>query len=242
MKRLSTLPALFLFLVGSAFAEPPTTKNAECRRAVEPPKLDGKLDDRCWRDAKPITEFAAFWIGESRPGTKAMLAWDDEFLYYAGEMSDAELRASGRNRNDHLWEGDVFEMFFKPRDDQPAYYEFQANPLASVFEVAFPKRGPLGHAFNQEPVLGNEAVVALQGTLDRPGDIDEGWTVEGRIPWKAFTPTGGRPKSGDAWKFAICRYDYGAEGTKPTTMSSAPLTLQSFHRFEDYGVLKFVGP
>jgi len=240
--RLSTALALFPLWIGVAFAEPPTTRNAECRRAAEPPKLDGKLDDRCWRDAKPITDFAAFWIGESRPGTRAMLAWDDDYLYYAGEMTDAELRASGKNRNDHLWEGDVFELFFKPHDDRPAYYEFQANPLATVFEVAFPKRGPLGHAFSQEPVLGNEAVVALRGTLDRPGDVDEGWTVEGRIPWKAFAATGGKPKPGDSWKFAICRYDYGTEGAKPVIMSSAPLTLQSFHRFEDYGVVRFVGP
>lgn len=238
-RRLVAMLALVL-PAGVAVAEPPTTRNAECRRAAAPPKLDGKLDDQCWADAKPITDFAAFWIGESRPGTRALLAWDDDYLYYAGEMTDAELRAAGRNRNDHLWEGDVFELFLKPREDQPAYYEFQANPLATVFEVAFPRRAPLGHAFREEPVLGNEAAVAIRGTLDRPGDVDEGWTVEGRIPWSAFRSTGGRPKPGDAWKFAVCRYDRGAEGTKPITMSSAPLTQLSFHRYEDYGVLRFV--
>lgn len=224
----------------SALAEPPTTKTAACPRVAEPPKLDGKLDDPCWKDAKPITDFAAFWLNEPRAGTKAMLAWDDEALYYAAEMDDAELRSSGRARNDHLWEGDVFEMFLKP-SDAPAYYEFQANPRAVVFEVAFPKRAPLGHPFHEEPALGHAAAVALRGTLDKPGDVDEGWAVEGRIPWTAFAPTGGRPEVGDAWRFALCRYDHGPEGTRPVLMSSAPLTKPSFHRYEDYGTLRFEG-
>ncbi|WP_337176753.1 carbohydrate-binding family 9-like protein [Paludisphaera sp.] len=227
-------------LPAPALAEPPTTRTADCRRAVQPPKIDGKLDDPCWKDARPITDFAALWVGESRPGTRAMLAWDDEALYYAAEMDDAELRSAGRQRNDHLWEGDVFELFFKP-SDAPAYYEFQANPLAVVFEVAFPERGPLGHPFREEPELGHEAAVALRGTLDRPGDVDEGWAVEGRIPWTAFAPTGGRPKPGDTWRFALCRFDHGPEGTRPVLMSSAPLTKPNFHRYEDYGALRFDG-
>ena len=74
------------------------------------------------------------------------------------------------------------------------------------------------------------------------GDRDEGWSVEGRIPWSAFAPTGGKPKPGAEWLFAICRYDYGPKGTDPITMSSAPLTRPSFHRYEDYGKLRFDGP
>ncbi|MDR3619109.1 MAG: carbohydrate-binding family 9-like protein [Paludisphaera borealis] len=223
-------------------AEVKTTRAAVCRWAEAPPKLDGKLDDPCWRGAAPIEDFAANWAGAPRSGTRAYLAWDDEALYYAAEMTDAELRAFGTKRNDHLWEGDVFEAFFKPSKDRPEYYEFQANPREVVFEVAFPRRGDLGHAFNQEPVLGNKAVVALDGTLDQPGDKDRGWIVEGRIPWTAFAASGGAPKPGAKWSFALCRYDYGPAGTEPVLMSSAPLTEPSFHHYEDYGTLTFEGP
>ena len=148
----------------------------------------------------------------------------------------------GKNRNDSLWDGDVFEMFFKPSASAPEYYEFQANPRALVFECYFPRRGVYPKDLANAPVLGNTAVVRLDGTLDHPGDRDEGWTVEGRIPWTAFAPTGGRPKPGDAWRFALCRYDYGPQGTPPVLMSSAPLTKRSFHQHEDYGVLRFEGP
>jgi hypothetical protein len=221
------------------------TRTAVCRWAAEPPVLDGKLDDPCWKRAAVIDKFASFWMDppKSRPGTMAYLVWDDDALYYAGSMTDAELRSFGTKRNDHLWNGDVFELFLKPSAERPEYFEFQANPRGVVFEAPFPRRGhDFGGTFANAPVLGSKAVVALTGTLDQPGDRDERWSVEGRIPWTAFAPTGGKPKPGAEWLFAICRYDYGKEGTDPVTMSSAPLTKSSFHRYEDYGKLRFEGP
>jgi hypothetical protein len=219
------------------------TRAAVCRRAQTPPVLDGKLDDPCWQRAAVIDHFASFWTEPKapRPGTTAYLVWDDDALYYAARMTDLELRSFGTKRNDHLWNGDVFELFFKPSRGRPEYYEFQANPRGVVFEVPFPKRGHDFGGFDKVAPLGSKAVVVLNGTLDQPGDRDEAWTVEGRIPWSAFTPTGGKPQPGDEWQFALCRYDYGPQGTQPVTMSSAPLTKPSFHRYEDYGTLRFEG-
>lgn len=225
--------------------EPPVTREAVCRRAETAPKIDGKLDDPAWAGAEVIDRFSAFWARRALPPgheTKVRLAWDDEALYVAAEMTDAELRAFGTKHNDQLWDGDVFEMFLKPAVDRPAYYEFQVNPRSTLFEVAFPERGAKVGPFRDLPALGMSAVAVVRGTLDRPGDRDEGWTVEARIPWSAFAPTGGRPKAGDVWSFAICRYDYGPEGTEPVLMSSAPLTRGSFHRHEDFGRLHFAGP
>jgi hypothetical protein len=218
------------------------TREAYCRWAAQPPVIDGKLDDRCWQNAVPITQFATYWTKTPRGGTRAYLVWDDEALYYGATMTDAELRSYGTKRNDTLWDGDVFELFFKPSPTRPEYYEFQANPRELIFECAFPARGRGPKDLTTAPLLGNKAAVTLNGTLDQPGDHDTGWTVEGRVPWSAFAPSGGKPKPGDAWRFALCRYDYGPKGTKPILMSSAPLTEPSFHRYEDYGTLHFEGP
>jgi cellulose/xylan binding protein with CBM9 domain len=220
------------------------TRAAVCKWAAKAPVLDGKLDDRCWQRAAVIDRFGSFWTDpkKPRPGTFAYLVWDDDALYYAASMTDTELRSFGTKRNDHLWNGDVFELFLKPSEERPEYYEFQANPRGVVFEAPFPKRGHDFGGFSSAPVLGSKAVVVLKGTLDQPGDRDDGWSVEGRIPWTAFAPSGGKPKPGAEWLFAICRYDYGPKGTDPITMSSAPLTQPSFHRYEDYGKLRFEGP
>jgi hypothetical protein len=218
------------------------TRQAYCKWAIKPPILDGKLDDACWQTAAPIEQFASYWSKTPVAGTKAYLIWDNDALYYGATMTDSELRSYGTHRNDTLWDGDVFELFFKPRVDKPEYYEFQANPKALVFEAAFSGRPKGGTDLTQLPRLGNQAVVTLNGTLDKPGDKDTGWTVEARIPWTAFAPTGGKPKPGDEWTFALCRYDYGPAGTDPTLMSSAPLTERNFHRTQDYGKLRFDGP
>jgi Carbohydrate family 9 binding domain-like len=218
------------------------TRQAVCRWAAKPPVLDGKLDDPCWQKGAVIDHFATYWTKTSRGGTFAYLVWDDDALYYAASMVDAELRSFGARRNDTLWEGDVFELFFKPTATKPDYFEFQANPRELVFEMAFARRGGDPLAFKTAPPLGSKAVVALEGTLDQPGDRDRGWSVEGRIPWSAFASAGGKPNAGDEWFFALCRYDYGAEGTRPVLMSSAPLSQPSFHRYEDYGKLRFEGP
>jgi hypothetical protein len=217
------------------------TERASCRWAATPPILDGRLNDTCWQKADAIDRFATFWTRTARQGTRAYLVWDNDALYYAATMSDAELRSHGTQRNDSLWDGDVFELFFKPSANRPEYYEFQANPRAFVFEVYWPMRNADLGEFTKLPAMGSKAVVAVKGTLDQPGDRDEGWTVEGRIPWSAFASTGGKPKPGDHWLFALCRYDYGPPGTQPVLMSSAPLTKSSFHRYEDYGSLSFEG-
>ena len=172
------------------------TRRAVCRWAVEPPVLDGKLDDRCWQKGAVIDHFASYWTKTPRQGTFAYLAWDDDALYYAGSMTDAELRSFGTKRNDTLWDGDVFELFFKPSVEKPAYFEFQANPRMLVFEMNFPGRGQDVGSFTDSPPLGSKAVVALNGTLDHPGDRDLGWTVEGRIPWSAFARGEVKPKAG----------------------------------------------
>lgn len=217
------------------------TRQATCRWAAQPPVIDGKLDDPCWKDAEVIDKFAAYWARTPRQGTEVRLAWDDEALYYAATMTDAEMKSFGEKRNETLWNGDVFELFLKPREDSPEYFEFQANPRGVVFEMAFRHRGDYPPSATEAPALGTSAVAIVEGTLDRPGDKDKGWTVEGRIPWTALKLTGAKPKPGDRWKFAICRYDHGPEGTEPVLMSSAPLAQPSFHRHEDYGTLKFEG-
>lgn len=215
------------------------TRQAVCRRAEHPPILDGKLNDPCWKAAEPISRFASFWTKTPRQGTTAFLVWDDQALYYAARMTDSELRSFGTKHNDILWNGDVFELFFKPSPDAPAYYEFQANPRELVFELAFPERGHNHGDYSRLATLGSKVAVAIEGTLDQPGDVDKAWNVEGRIPWTAFAPTGGKPKLGARWRFALCRYDYGPKGAEPVLSSSAPLSKPSFHRHEDYGTLKF---
>src|SRR6185369_16152083 len=89
-----------------------------------------------------------------------------------------------------------------------------------------------------------DAKVKLRGTLNKRADKDEGWSVEGRIPWTDFARTGGRPLPGEAWKMNLCRFDYHKDWKEPELSCVAPIVKKKippfFHQSEDYATLTFV--
>jgi len=224
--------------------DPPTVRQAECRWAKNAILIDGELNDDAWKGAESLEDFSSFWLKRKSAGkTRAMLLWDRDNLYFSAEMQDLDLFALTKQRNGMTWEDDVFELFFKPSQKELAYYEYQVNALNTHLELFLPSRGAGGYRrFAPLTNLGMESAVKLLGTLNKHDDKDKGWVVEGRIPWKAFQPTGGRPKAGDQWRFALCRYDYSVYLERTELTSSAPLTQPDFHRYEDYSELTFVGP
>jgi hypothetical protein len=218
----------------------------ECRWTDAPIKITGKGTDPAWKNAQTIDNFYVPWLEKPRPAktkTKAKLLWDREYIYFFADMEDADLYADIKEHNGMLWYNDVFELFFKPSDDKPGYYEFQVNAAGAVLDLFMPRRGAGGYErFKNETKFHVDAKVNLCGTLNNWTDKDDGWSVEGKIPWTDFVKTGGRPERGEKWKFALCRYDYSVDFEGPELSTCAPLQKPNFHAFEDYATLKFVGP
>ena len=240
---------LACIFAASTLAAPPTTAPYDCRWTDHPIVLNPTNPDPAWKNAVVIEHFQKFWEqGDARTpkvNTRAMLLWDADYLYFRAEMEDTDLYSYGTRHQDFLWNGDVFELFFKPAEDKPAYYEFEVNPGNVDLELAFPDK-PSKVKFD-DIVSGTKidmkTSVALRGTVNKPDDKDEGWTVEGRIPFKDLTLTGGKPEAGATWKFALQRWDHESPPSKvQEPSSSAPLTKPDFHRTEDYSPLHFVGP
>jgi len=217
----------------------------ECRRLSAPIIIDGQPDDAAWRGAQVIDNFSQPWLGANHPAkakTVARLLWDDEYLYFLAVMDDGDLYADIRQHNADLWNNDVFELFFKPVPSWLGYYEFEVNPNNATLDLFFPSRGSGGlrRWVNKYP-FHLDTKVSLRGssTLNIHTDLDVGWVVEGRIPWSDFAPTGGKPKVGDEWKFALCRYDFSVMNEEAEMSTSAPLKTKNFHQYEDFQVLRF---
>lgn len=229
------------------FKEPPT--EFECRWANGPIAIDGKGDDAAWKDAQSIDSFYLPWLKQSRAAktaTKAKLLWDRAYLYFLAEMEDTDLYADVKEHDGMTWDNDVIELFFKPAADKPGYYEFQVNAAGTVMDMFLPRRGAGGYRrFRSDGEFHIDAKVMLRGTLNDWRDKDQGWTVEGRIPWKDFLRTGGRPDPGEKWKMNLARYDYSVDFEGPELSTCAPLKslpYPDFHRFEDFATVAFVGP
>jgi glucose/arabinose dehydrogenase len=228
---------------GKAAADKPPTA-FECRFTELPITIDGKGDEAAWKHAQVIDRFYLPWFGgrAARTETRARLLWDREYLYFFADMDDTDLQAD--KKNCVSWEQDAFGLFLKPAEDRPGYYQFLTNPAGTVTGTFFPQRGAPGPGQPaKEFAIAAEVKVRLRGTLNRPGDRDVGWSVEGKIAWKDLARTGGRPRPGESWKFALCRSDRTAAAKQPELSTCAPLRSRAdFHRHEEYATLRFVGP
>ncbi|HUT36808.1 MAG TPA: carbohydrate-binding family 9-like protein [Planctomycetota bacterium] len=213
-----------------------------CRRVVGKITIDGKLDESAWERAYALDDFRIPPDGKKpRHPSSAQLLWDNECLYLAMVMEDFDIFAIKKDRDSWTWEDDVAELFLKPSDVEPAYYEIHVTPLGTVLDLLIGRRGAAGSLDRwKDWDSGIKAAVAISGTLNSWKDRDKGWIVEAAIPWTAFAGTAPRPQLGDRWRFAVCRYDYSVyleEGKELT--SSAPLSVLDFHHYEDFDILDF---
>ncbi len=237
-------------VLGTEATKKQAKQEFECRFAHGKIKIDGKADDESWKSAQTIDHFYLPWLRENarpaRTSTKARLLWDRKYLYFFAEMEDTDLYADETERDGQTWNDDVFELFFKPAEDKPGYYEFQVNAAGTMMDMFLPRRNAGGfRRFVKDGNFHIDAKVHHDGTLNKWQDKDKGWSVEGRIPWSDFMRTGGRPNVDEQWKFALCRYDYSVDFEGPELSTCAPLSSRryaDFHRHEDYASLKFVGP
>jgi uncharacterized repeat protein (TIGR03806 family) len=223
---------------------------SECRWTDEEIKIDGAGDDAAWKLAQVVDNFHLPWLkANARPGrnkTTARLLWDREYVYFLAEMEDNDLYAGITDQDGPAWNDDTFELFFKPAADKPGYYEFEVNAANTKLDMFLPRRNTGGYdRFKKDRTFDWKTEVKLRGTLNKWQDKDTGWTVEGRIPWRDFLPTGGRPADNEVWTFALCRVNVSVDFEGVDLSTTAPLkTLNyaDFHRYEEYSPLKFVGP
>jgi hypothetical protein len=216
--------------------------------------VDGKGDEAIWRAAASTGPFVDVGTGRnaaSYPVTgSAKVAWDSDNMYLLIEVKDpdvigfftdkasqpTEWTATGQPMT---WKHHTAEIMVDPDGDgdNKDYYEIQINPANRIFKSQFdgynkPKtepQGPFGHE-DWDPKM--KTAVVVHGTIDKPGDKDEGYTVEAAIPWTAFQKGAKTlpPKPGDTWRMNF----YAMENNGGTAWS--PILGQgNFHFAQRFG-------
>ncbi|MBI4879364.1 MAG: carbohydrate-binding family 9-like protein [Planctomycetes bacterium] len=233
-----------------------------CLRAAERPVIDGRLDDACWRGAPSTRDFVDIRGGglpAPRFATRAKLLWDDRCLYVAAELEEPHVWATLADRDAVIYHDDDFEVFIDPDGDTHRYVELEVNALATEWDLllARPYRdgGPAIDAFD---LAGLETGVFVDGTLNDPGDVDRGWSVEIAMPWEALADVAGAaapPAPGDTWWVDFSRVEWRVrvedgryvKETDPATgkplpednwVWSAPGVVD-MHRPETWGLVRF---
>jgi hypothetical protein len=189
--------------------------------------VDGRLDEESWRSA-PWTENFADIEGNSRPKprfrTRVKMLWDDEHFFLAAELAEPHVQGTFTARDSYIFhEDNDFEVFLDPDGDNHNYGELEMNALNTVWDLRLAKPyrdgGPAEDGWN---IAGLQTAVRVDGTINDPSDVDEGWTVEIAIPWSAladlapkalFPPNFSPPNASiqapsDPWRVSFSRVEW----------------------------------
>ncbi len=215
----------------------------ECRWTSQSITIDGEANEEVWARAELIDSFVIPGTKtHAKATTRVRWLWDREYLYFCAQLDDADLFADVVEHDGITWNNDVFEAFFWPSTQSDGYFEFQVNAAGTMMDLFLPDTKSGGYnQWKSSHHFGWKTFVKRTGTLNQRDDVDQGWTIEGRIPWTDFLTCGGRPQVDESWRVTFCRYDYTAG--KPTELSSAtPLLKANFHSRQEYREFRFVGP
>ncbi len=186
-----------------------------CHRAIEPLVIDGALQEPSWQKCSWTDDFVDI-EGPSKPApryrTRAKMLWDDDYFYIGAELHDPHVWASLTQRDTIIFYDNDFEVFIDPDGDTHQYYELEINAKNTVWDLLLIKPyrdgGPAVHAWD---IAGLKTAVTIQGTLNDPTDVDQGWTVEMALPWQILKECAHKetpPKLGDQWRVNFSRVQW----------------------------------
>jgi hypothetical protein len=149
-------------------------------------------------------------------------------------MEEPDVWSTLKERDSVIFHDNDFEVFIDPDGDTHAYYELEVNAFATPWDLLLVKPyrdgGPAIHAWD---IADLQVGVRVRGTLNKPGDRDEGWTVEIAMPWKILkeaAPGHKAPGAGDYWRLNFSRVEWQVDATaqryakrlKPGTQEPLP--------------------
>lgn len=217
MTRFAAAAALLLVAQPARNLEslPFAPRHAVCYRASSPLSIDGRLDEESWR-AAPWSETFVDIEGNARPvprfTTRVKMLWDDEYLYVAADMEEPHVWGTQTKRDSVIFHENDFEIFIDPDGDTHEYYELEINALNTVWDLMLirPYRDS-GPAINAWDIGGLKTAVHVRGTLNRPDDKDDGWSVEIAMPWKVLREAARdarAPRAGEQWRMNFSRVQW----------------------------------
>lgn len=188
---------------------PPSYVAYRTENALE---IDGKMTEAAWQRAEwsaPFIDIRGEEYPTPRLETRAKMLWDEEYFYVAAELEEPDVWATLTERDATIFRDNAFELFIDPDGDTHNYYELEVNAFGTVWDLFLVKPFRDGGAsLSAWDIRGLEVGVHVNGTLNNPGDTDEGWSVELALPWRVLeeaAPGERPPRPGEQWRLNFAR-------------------------------------
>jgi hypothetical protein len=174
------LPTLLVLAVAlSAHADETTRREIRAVRVTVPPKIDGSLDDPCWKEMPSSSGFTDQTLGTAVGNdTTVWIGYDDKHIYVAFHCQESQpkrivaretKRGAGFTGEDYVRLR--LNLFNTRRPEEES--RLDVNPLGTQ-TASFAG----GRALKQE----------WEGFWQSAARVvEDGWTAELAIPWRSFT-------------------------------------------------------
>lgn len=148
-------------------------------RFIQPPKIDGRLDDSCWMKASEAVDFVQIEPYNGLPpifSTRVLVGYDDFALYIGARLYDScpDSISLELHERDNMGLADYFEVILDPFDDGLNALSFAVTARGVQVDMKMSNRND----FMDESwdAVWNSAV-----SID-----DQGWVAEMSIPYSAL--------------------------------------------------------
>lgn len=225
-------------------------------RTENAPEIDGKVTEAAWQRAEWTAPFIDI-RGEEHPTprleTRAKILWNEDYFYVAAELEEPDVWATLTERDATIFRDNAFEVFIDPDGDTHNYYELEVNAFGTAWDLFLTKPSGDGRvSLSAWDIRGMEVGVHVNGTLNNPGDTDEGWTVELALPWAVLeeaAPGERSPQPGEQWRLNFARAQWPltvvdgtyrkAEDARADWWTWASQGTVNMHKPERYGYVQF---
>ena len=162
-----------------ARADETTRREIKAVRVTTPPKIDGKLDDPCWKELPSASGFTDQVLGTPvGDNTTVWIGYDDKYIYVAFYCRDSQPKriVARETKRGAGFDGEDYvrlrlDMFNSKRPEDES--KLDVNPLGTQ-TASFAG----GRALKQE----------WEGFWQSAARIvEDGWTAEIAVPWRNFT-------------------------------------------------------
>jgi len=220
----------WLSVVGRAAEEmPPLLVN----RLTDEIRIDGRLDDACYRSPPAVADFVVAGAPDARPQpTQAWLFWQPERLLFAFQVHDEEtIAAPPSNRESDVDPQDRVELFLWSGAKSDTYWCVEVGALGAVHDYAARFYREFDQAWSP---AGMRVVVARTAT---------GYGVEGELPRAALETMGFSLRAEESFCCGLFRADFSAARPKDPTWIcwvDARGAQPDFHVAESFGRIRLV--
>jgi hypothetical protein len=160
------------------------TKSVQVPRTDRPPKIDGLIEDDCWKNMEPLSGFFQFDPVNGVKASEETLVWmvyDQNYIYFAFLMQDSQ--------PDKIW------AELTPRNT----YE-NNDSITVILDTYNDKRTSIRFTVNPKGVQKNSVETIWKSSAVTH---DDGWTAEMAIPFKSLRFS---PQENQVWGINFERY------------------------------------